>query len=140
MAKLGIWAVILVIVSTTLSFSPARSEADALERGRYLVEEVAQCGWCHSPRDERGELDATKWLEGAPVWFQPSQRVPNWAYSAPPLAGLPSFTPEQVIKVLTTGRARDGRPLRRPMRPYRMKRADAEAIVAYLKSLPAPIR
>jgi len=140
MAKLGICAIIITLVSTMLSFAPAQSEADALVRGGYLVEEVARCGWCHSPRDGRGELDSTKWLQGAPVWFQPSQRVQNWAYSAPPLAGLPGFTPEQVIKVLTTGRASDGRALRRPMRPYKMKRTDAEAIVAYLKSLRPPIR
>jgi mono/diheme cytochrome c family protein len=140
MAKLGIGTAIIVLAATILSFSPAQTEVDTLERGRYLVEEVARCGWCHSPRNARGELDADRWLHGAPIWFKPTQRVQNWAYSAPPMAGLPGVTPDQVIKVLTTGRATDGRPLRRPMRPYKMKRADAEAIVTYLKSLRPPIR
>jgi mono/diheme cytochrome c family protein len=140
MAKFGSFVVVLLVVATTFSLAPARPQEQDLERGRYLVEEIARCGWCHSPRDARGELDTNKWLQGAPVWFQPSQRVQNWAYSAPPLAGLPGFTADQVVRVLTTGRASDGRSLRRPMRPYKMKRTDAEAIVAYLKSLPAPIR
>lgn len=140
MTKVVTWVVIITLAPTMVSFSTSQSDADVRERGRYLVEEIAQCGWCHSPRDPRGELDTTRWLQGAPIWFQPSQPVQNWAYSAPPLAGLPGFTPEQVVKVLTTGRASDGSALRRPMRPYKMQRIDAEAIVAYLKSLRPPIR
>ncbi len=36
------------------------------ERGRYLVEALAHCGECHSPRDRFGGLDPSRWMAGAP--------------------------------------------------------------------------
>lgn len=35
-------------------------------RGRYLVEALAHCGECHTPRNAIGGLDLSKWLDGAP--------------------------------------------------------------------------
>ena len=37
-----------------------------LERGRYLVEALAHCGECHTPRGPLGGLDTSRWLSGAP--------------------------------------------------------------------------
>lgn len=37
-----------------------------LQRGRYLVEAMAHCGECHTPRDATGGLDTRQWLAGAP--------------------------------------------------------------------------
>jgi mono/diheme cytochrome c family protein len=37
-----------------------------LARGRYLVEALAHCAECHTPRDTFGGLDRTQWLAGAP--------------------------------------------------------------------------
>ncbi len=36
-----------------------------IERGRYLVEALAHCGECHTPRNALGGLDRTSWLTGA---------------------------------------------------------------------------
>ncbi len=41
--------------------------AGLIERGRYLVHNVAMCVQCHSPRDENGELIETALLTGAPM-------------------------------------------------------------------------
>jgi mono/diheme cytochrome c family protein len=62
-----------------------------------------------------------------------------WASFAPRLAGLPAgYTQEQIVHFLMTGERPDGRPGPLPPMPaYRFEREDAEAIVAYLKSLPA---
>lgn len=38
----------------------------ASERGRYLVEALAHCGECHTPRNALGGLDTANWLKGAP--------------------------------------------------------------------------
>jgi mono/diheme cytochrome c family protein len=54
-----------------------------VERGRYLVEEVAKCPECHTPRNERGELRQDAWLSGAPIWIQPVSPIRNWADRAP---------------------------------------------------------
>jgi hypothetical protein len=54
----------------------------------------------------------------------------------PALAGLPSFRDEQMFRVLEKGTGPEGEVLRPPMHVYHMKHEDAEAIIAYLKSLP----
>jgi mono/diheme cytochrome c family protein len=110
-----------------------------IERGRYLVEEVAKCPECHTPRKPDGELDSAAWLRGAPIWIRPVAPIPNWADRAPALAGLPSFTEAQAEKVLQEGTGPNGEPLRPPMHIYHMSPSDARAIVAYLKSLPAEV-
>ena len=115
---------------------PTKAE---VERGRYLVEEVAKCPECHTPRKPNGELDSTAWLRGAPIWIKPVAAIPNWADQAPALAGLPGFTEAQAEKVLEEGTGPNGEDLRPPMHIYHMAPADARAIVAYLKSLPAEV-
>ena len=115
---------------------PTRND---IERGRYLVEEIAKCPECHTPRKADGELDGAAWLRGAAIWFRPVAPIANWADRTPALAGLPSFTEAQVEKVLEDGTGPNGEPLRPPMHIYHMAPADARAIAAYLKSLPAEI-
>jgi mono/diheme cytochrome c family protein len=107
-----------------------------IERGRYLVEEVAKCAECHTPRDSSGQLDHEAWLQGAPIWIRPVQPIQNWADHVPALAGLPSFTDEQMERVLEKGVGPEGEVLRPPMHTYHMVPEDAKAIIAYLKSLP----
>jgi mono/diheme cytochrome c family protein len=107
-----------------------------VQRGRYLVEEVAKCPECHTPRNERGELRQDAWLGGASIWIQPVAHIPNWADRAPALAGFPSFTQEQGERILEKGTGPEGEELRPPMHIYHMNPADAKAIIAYLKSLP----
>ena len=121
---------------------PSNPLADRIEveRGRYLVEEVAKCAECHTPRNARGELDHEAWLQGAPIWIMPVRPIPNWADRAPALAGFPSFTEEEGERVLEKGSGPEGETLRPPMHIYHMSHADARAIIAYLKSLPAPLR
>lgn len=36
------------------------------ERGRYLVETLAHCAECHTPRNPVGALDKSRWMAGAP--------------------------------------------------------------------------
>ena len=110
-----------------------------IERGRYLVEEVAKCPECHTPRTARGELDHEAWLQGAPIWIMPIRPISNWAEHAPALAGFPSFTDEQGERVLEKGTGPQGEILRPPMHTYHMNHGDAKAIIAYLKSLPRPV-
>lgn len=116
-----------------VSASPDKA---AIERGRYLVENVAMCGECHTPRNAQGELNRNAWLQGAPIWIMPVRNIPNWAPSAPALAGFPSFTEEEGERVLERGIGPEGETLRPPMHIYHMRHEDAVAIIAYLKSLP----
>jgi hypothetical protein len=114
---------------------PSADSGTLVARGEYLTTSVAMCVQCHSGRDENGTiLDSARFHGGAiPVTSPYSSQA--WATIAPSLVGLPGFTDEQVISLLTTGSMGDGRPSpRRPMPPFRMSRPDAEAIVAFLRS------
>jgi mono/diheme cytochrome c family protein len=115
--------------------SKAKEEAGPIARGKYIVEGLAACGDCHTPRTMEGDVDRTRWLSGAPVFYEPAQRVPGWAISAPRIAGLPPGRDAEIITLLTTSVWRDGKAPRPPMPRFHMRREDAEAVVAYLKSL-----
>jgi mono/diheme cytochrome c family protein len=129
----------LLFVATVL-FSPiavqAKDEAAVIERGRYLVENVGMCADCHSPRGEKGLFIPGKAYTGSPLGFAPTVPMPAWAGEAPLIAGLPNYTAAQAVKFLMTGERPTGIPVRPPMPEYRFNRADAEAMVAYLKSVP----
>src|SRR5579863_1409481 len=107
-----------------------------VERGRYIVESVAMCELCHTPRDENGNPDKGHWLGGGPTQLRASYPSPYWTFIEPRIAGRPPGTDADFIKLLTTGISRTGMPPNPPMPPFRMTRADAEAVLAYLKSLP----
>ena len=109
--------------------------AKLIARGKYIVEGVAGCGYCHTPRDKDGNPDRAKWLAGAPVFYEPARPMPGWANTAPRLAGLPPGSDAEMIQLLTTSVSRSGQPPRWPMPRFYMTRSDAQAVVAYLKSL-----
>lgn len=108
--------------------------APEISRGKYLVEGVAMCGMCHTPRQSTGALDMSRWLEGASVWLRPTPPEQNEPQIAPRLAGTPPGSDEELVTLLTTGVWR-GSHLRAPMPQFRMSREDAESVIAYLRSL-----
>jgi mono/diheme cytochrome c family protein len=104
-------------------------------RGKYIVEGVAMCGMCHSPRTDAGEIDRERWLDGAALWLLPAHPDNNWPLKAPRIAGSPPASDEEMVRLLTTGIWKTGTYLRPPMPQFRMSREDAEGVVAYLRSL-----
>jgi mono/diheme cytochrome c family protein len=105
-------------------------------RGKYIVEHVAMCVECHTPRDKTGRLIRDEYLNGAPVPVDsPPYPGMKWALKAPAIAGLPGYTKEEGVRLLTRGITSDGRTPNPPMPPFRLSIQDAEAVVAYLKSL-----
>lgn len=127
---------LLLIAATVLCpiVAHAKSETAAIERGRYLVHQVAMCIDCHSPRGEKGVFLEGKHLTGASFDFAATVPMP-WAPFAPCLVGLENFTTEQAVKFFMTGERPTGQPVLPPMPAYRMSEADARAVTAYLKSL-----
>ncbi len=113
--------------------NPGANSTD-VAHGQYLVESVAMCGQCHTPRDMSGRLDRSKWLEGAAVPWMPAQSQSIWPLLAPRIGGTPPASDADMVKLLTTGIWTNGEPLRFPMMPYRMSEADARAVIAYLKT------
>lgn len=84
-----LFVAVALVVSVVRAKQGTRSpESGETERGRYLVEEVAKCAECHTPRNAQGELDRHAWLQGAPIWIMPVKPIPNWADRAPALTGF----------------------------------------------------
>jgi hypothetical protein len=148
LARRTMFVLAMVVTTAVITASPPKKAAEQagqadkseIERGRYLVENVAMCGECHTPRDKNGALKHDAWLRGAPIWIKPVPPIANWADRAPALAGFPSFTEEEGERVLEKGMGPEGEELRPPMHIYHMNHADAKAIIAYLKSLPKDYR
>lgn len=131
---------VISLLVYTLASLPANAQEkqsgqSPTERGRYIVENVAMCELCHTPRDESGNPDRGRWLKGGPTQLRPSYPATAWAIVEPRIGGGPPGTDADFIKLLTTGIARTGTPPNPPMPPFRMTRADGEAVLAYLKSI-----
>ena len=95
--------------------SAATPQSAKIARGKYLVENVAMCGDCHSPHDEKGEPVPGKVLKGAVLMFKPTIPMPVWADKAPNIAGLPGWQDDAAVKFLMTGIAYNDLPARPPM-------------------------
>jgi mono/diheme cytochrome c family protein len=130
---IGSGCVLLALLNVTAA-SPAVDKAK-IERGKYLVDGIGLCGECHTPTDEKGVPLPGKTYHGAPIMMKPTVPVPAWADKSANIAGLPGWENADAVKFLMTGIAYNGLPARPPMPPYRMNKEDAEAVVAYLKSL-----
>jgi len=115
------------------AMSPARQGGD-VARGEYLVNAVAMCVQCHSPRDAAGNIIESRKLTGASMPVRGPSWSAQWAYQAPPIARLSGFTDEQIVALLTEGRATDRPRPMPPMPQFRMSREDATAVIAYLRS------
>jgi mono/diheme cytochrome c family protein len=118
----------------SLAAEGAKADADLVRRGEYLVNRVAQCGECHTPRDARGQLDLGRHLQGAKMWFTPRVRAGEWEDHAPDITGGGKggkWTEERLLRLLTGAKKTDP-----PMPPYAFSPEDARAAAAYLRSLP----
>lgn len=123
-----------------LAASAQDKKADAvLERGRYLVEEVARCQECHTPQLPSGEFDKAQWMKGATLVGIPATAIPDWHQKAPDITSTSRlwerWKVEGFVKFLSTGKTPRGGRSGPPMPAYKVSVEDAEAMTAYLQSL-----
>ncbi|HXQ50123.1 MAG TPA: cytochrome c [Stellaceae bacterium] len=131
------------VASVVVALAPLRpaSAADAqVERGKYLVT-VGGCTDCHTPGSFLGNPDMTRFLGGSDVGFAlPGLGVFVGRNLTPDKeTGLGNWTRAQIVTAFTTGKRPDGRQLA-PIMPWmayaHLKKTDANAIAAFLQSLP----
>ncbi len=134
-SSVGLWTALRMQAGESAQ-PPARNDDAALiKRGDYIVNKVARCGGCHTPRTDKGEMDMTKHLQGAPIWFTPKIKPQgDWETHASDItasgrAGL--WSADKLTKYLSTGEKSDP-----PMPTYFLTTDDARAVTAYLRSLP----
>jgi mono/diheme cytochrome c family protein len=59
---IGLWKRLYM----TTAYHPTPLGTEEVERGRYLVEALAHCAECHTPRTALAGLDKGRWMQGAP--------------------------------------------------------------------------
>lgn len=113
---------------------PASAEAGG-DRGRYLVEALAHCAECHTPRNALGGLDRGRWMAGAP---NPSGK-----------GRIPALTPDEltwsaadIAYYLETGFTPEfdavGGHMAAVVENFaQLSAEDRAAVAAYVKALPA---
>ena len=115
---------------------PDQQKSAEWNRGRYLVEGVAHCGACHTPKnlfgaDKRGQASAAASCRACSRrgWTPPSQRLKSWSV-------------EDITEYLQSGRngkSQAGGLMSEVVAnsTSKMSDTDVRAIAVYLKDLPA---
>jgi mono/diheme cytochrome c family protein len=111
-----------------------------LERGSYLVNSIGACGNCHTPR-QQGVPDPSKKLSGGFQTFdEPWFTVKGANITPDKETGIGNWSDADLRKALLTGVRPNGVQLATvmPSAFYKMMMpSDIDAIVAYLRSVPA---
>jgi len=129
-----LWAAALVVAGSV----GAQAETP-LERGKYLVDTVMTCHNCHTPRGPNGPM-FDKALSGGMHFDEPPFDVTASNITPDKDTGIGSWSDAELKTFLRTGVRPNGVPVAvvMPTAFYRiMTESDLNAIVAYLRSLPA---
>jgi len=132
-----LWSVIPAALALAAVF--AFGQDDKVARGKYLVEEVAKCQDCHTPKMDNGSYIKSSWMKGAAIAVMPAVPVPGWHPAAPDItpnsAVWKRWGDDGMVTFLETGKTPRGGAAGPPMPTYTLKHDDAIAIVAFLKTL-----
>ena len=125
-------ATLLQPVAATTGITATAANALAVQRGQYLAR-LGNCQYCHT-RSGSAPYAGGRAIETPFGAVYASNLTPD------PETGLGRWTADDFWRALHHGRSRDGR-LLNPAFPYtsftRIRRADADDLFAYLRSLPA---
>jgi mono/diheme cytochrome c family protein len=117
---------------------PDAARSAEWNRGAYLVEALAHCGECHTPRGWLGGLDTSLAMSGTTAGPE-GQKVPN--ITPDKETGIGGWSPRDVVRVLRTGQLPNGDFVGSLMGEVvngtsKLTDADRRAIAVYLQSLP----
>jgi mono/diheme cytochrome c family protein len=139
MSARTIGIVALISLSAT---SLSAAQGPSVDRGKYLVNSVAACGNCHTPKDAGGKAQDEKLLSGGWRLPLPQATVFGANITQDLETGIGKWTDDQIVQAIREGVRPDGSIIGPPM-PIEMYRNmsddDVKAIVAYLKTVP-PVR
>jgi mono/diheme cytochrome c family protein len=126
-------------LAVALMMSAAASAETALERGDYLVNSILACGNCHTPMGPEGPV-AGKTLAGGTPFEAPPFSVFSSNITPDRGTGVGEWSDAELETAIVEGERPDGVPLA-PIMPYAfyhvMLPSDLDALVAYLRSVPA---
>ena len=131
----------LTCIFVVALFTGTASAETSLQRGRYLVEGILTCGNCHTPRIPGGMLDPGRLHAGGPqTWETSEYKVKGSNITPDKDTGIGAWSDNDVKRAIREGVRPDGQQLA-PQMPYGYYKiftpADLDAVVAYVRSLPA---
>jgi len=137
----GAAVVAIIAASQTVSAQSTAASAALVARGNYIVNSLAACANCHTPRNPDGSPQKGKDFAGGLPFDDPVIGTVYARNLTPDKdTGIGSWTDAQILTAFRTGKSKEGDVLMPPM-PYEifnnMSDDDAKAVVAYLRSLPA---
>ena len=125
--------------------APPQAPKSGIQRGRYIVDHVALCGDCHTPRNFIGAPNQSLYMAGASEKNGPlGEAVPNLTPDKE--TGIGDWRRQDIAELLLTGIKPDSdnvqglmyEVIRGTPHGYKdMKKEDALAIADYIKSIPA---
>jgi mono/diheme cytochrome c family protein len=124
---------------TAGAFRPDPARPAEVNRGAYLVQALAHCGECHTPRNIMGGLDASRAYAGTPDGPE-GERVPN--ITPHPETGIGKWSAGDLLDLLKQGMTPDGDFVGGSMGEVvrnttgKLTDEDVRAVVAYLRTLP----
>src|SRR5690606_10236135 len=120
-------------------FQPPAGASEAVARGGYLVDALAHCGECHTPRNMLGGLKRDRYLAGT-ADGPDGERVPN--ITPDQASGLGSWSEADIVTLLREGMKPDFDNVQGSMAEAiehglaKLTDEDLAAIATYLKSIP----
>jgi len=135
------WKLGIAVLGLTAGMAGAQAP---VERGRYLVEGILTCGNCHSPRGPGGVIDTAKLYAGGPqTWDTHAYTVKGTNITPDKMTGIGDWSADDLKRAIADGKRPNGTQLS-PQMPYAFYKiftpADLDAVVAYLRSVPAVSR
>ena len=132
------WALVCIAVATLGTTASAQTP---VERGGYLVNGILTCGNCHTPKGPGGvEATAQMHAGGVIEWDTPTFKVKGPNITPDRATGIGGWTDAQIKAAIQDGVHPNGSPLA-PIMPSAFYKVfttgDLDAVVAYLKSVPA---
>jgi len=130
--NIGIWKLLYLDGEP---FKPDPTKSAQWNRGAYLVNGVAHCAECHSPRNFLGGIKRGQRFTGGPD-FEGEDWVPNITQE-----GLGDWSEKDIVTLLESGDLPDGDRVGGAMvevmrNTAQLSAEDRAAIAAYIKSLP----
>ena len=134
-AMMSVWN---ALFADPKKFTPDPTTSAQINRGDYLVNGLAHCDTCHTPRNVLMGPKSHRLLAGGAVgsWYAPN-------ITSDPVAGIGNWSDEALTQYLTTGRAPGKAQAAGPMAEaiehslQYLNADDIQAIVAYLRHTPA---
>jgi mono/diheme cytochrome c family protein len=132
---MGIWS---AFYNPDQRFQPRQNRSSEWNRGAYLVEGLAHCGDCHTPRNLAQALNNRRKFEGTVIGAWAAYNI-----TQDPVSGVGEWSDAELIEYLhaghAVGRGAAGGPMAEVVDASlsNLLPADIRAIVAYLRSIPA---